>query len=283
MAFLAAVGQFCATSCVATNQKICSGLVSKAVQQGAKMLFLPEASDFLSETKAQALAMTSSLEASSFLLHIQKAAKEHALWVSVGVHEKSEITPLLYNTHVVVDALGHVVASYRKVHLFDVDIHHGPRLMESETTQKGSELGAVLPTPLGNVGLQICYDLRFAEQSIAQRQRGADILTFPSAFTVKTGAAHWEPLLRARAIETQTYVVAAAQVGQHNAKRTSYGHAMIVDPWGTVIAQCPEVSLPSIALASIDLDVLGRIRTEMPILHHRRHDLYPHLGSFHKD
>lgn len=140
------------------------------------------------------------------------------------------------------------MSDYKKIHLFDVDIKGGNRLMESEGTIPGSDIGQPIQTPIGKVGLQTCYDLRFAELSIIQRARGAEVLTFPSAFTVKTGEAHWgncmnassqfvnialisssiiESLLRARAIESQTYVVAAAQSGQHNANRESYGHAMV--------------------------------------------------------
>ncbi|CAO3599080.1 unnamed protein product [Absidia cylindrospora] len=147
--------------------------------------------------------------------------------------------------------------------------------MESDTTQAGSKAVSPIQSPVGSLGLQICYDLRFAELSLQQRRHGAQVLTFPSAFTVKTGMAHWETLLRARAIETQCYVMAAAQVGQHNAKRTSYGHAMIVDPWGTVLARCPDTAIPSLAFANIDLDYLANIRLDMPVMNHRRNDIYP--------
>ncbi|KAI9009935.1 nitrilase [Phycomyces nitens] len=274
---LAAVGQFCATSSVALNRQICNGLASKAALLGAKMLFLPEASDFISESKEQTFALTTHLPDSAFLGDMKLAAKKNNIWLSVGVHEKTKLPDKIYNTHVIIDASGEIVAEYRKIHLFDVDIKNGPRLMESETTLKGPILGEVVSSPLGNIGLQTCYDLRFAEQSIAQRQRGAEILTFPSAFTLKTGEAHWEILLRARAIETQTFVIAAAQVGQHNPKRASYGHAMIVDPWGTILAQCENSGEPTVAIAPIDLAFLQTQRAQMPVMSHRRNDIYPAL------
>ncbi|KAI8375963.1 carbon-nitrogen hydrolase [Radiomyces spectabilis] len=275
---LAAVAQFCATSGILANKQICSQLATDAARQGAKMVFLPEASDFIASSKEEALDLTTSLEASPLLQGLQQVAQEQNIWISVGVHEKSDKLTHIYNTHVVIDDLGKMVSTYRKIHLFNVDIKDGPRLMESDSTLAGQTIYAPLDTPLGRVGLQICYDVRFAELSITQRQRGAQILTFPSAFTVKTGMAHWEPLLRARAIETQTYVIAAAQIGQHNAKRASFGNAMIIDPWGTVLARCADSVKPTLALALIDLDYLEKIRLEMPVLNHRRNDLYPKLA-----
>ena len=126
---------------------------------------------------------------------------------------------------------------------------------------------------MGNLGLCICYDLRFPEQSLLLRQKGAQLLSYPSAFTLKTGHAHWEILLRARAIETQCFVVAAAQVGQHNSKRESYGHSCIIDPWGTVLASCLDEEMTLVS-APIDLSFLDNVRRDMPIEEHRRRDIY---------
>ncbi|CAG2123334.1 unnamed protein product, partial [Medioppia subpectinata] len=132
-----------------------------------------------------------------------------------------------------------------------------------------------VPTPVGNIGLGICYDIRFAEFAISLAKSGADILTYPSSFTVPTGSAHWETLLRARAIETQCYVVAAAQTGVHNAKRSSYGHAMVVDPWGAIIGQCSdEVGL---CVAQIDLNFIKSVRQKLPVWSDRRPNLYGNI------
>ncbi|GAN04099.1 hydrolase nit2 [Mucor ambiguus] len=277
---LAAVGQFCATASIVANKSICIDLIKKAARQGASMIFLPEASDFISRNAQEAKDLTTTLNTSEFIQGVQNEAAASGIWVSVGVHESTTAaeSDKIYNTHVLIDSSGTIKSAYRKIHLFDVDIAGGPRLVESDTTEKGDTVGCPEMTPLGKLGLQTCYDMRFSEASIALRARGAELLAYPSAFTIKTGMAHWEVLLRSRAIETQTYVIAAAQIGQHNEKRASYGNAMIVDPWGTVLARCPDTAnKPSIAIADIDLDYLARIRTEMPVMNHRRTDLYPKI------
>ncbi|KAG2233067.1 hypothetical protein INT48_009193 [Thamnidium elegans] len=275
---VAAVGQFCATSAVSLNKSICRDLISRAANLGAKMIFLPEASDFISINKQETLSLTTTLENSEFLLGLQETAKKENVWVSVGLHEStSSIPSKVYNTHVIINSQGNIISKYRKIHLFNVDIENGPRLMESDSTLPGDEMLDPVQTPLGKLGLETCYDMRFSELSIALTRRGAELLAFPSAFTIKTGMAHWEILLRARAIETQTYVFAAAQIGQHNEKRTSYGNSMIVDPWGTVLSKCNDSTIPSIAIATIDLDYLKKIRAEMPVMNHRRNDIYPKI------
>uniref|UniRef100_A0A2K5IMB5 CN hydrolase domain-containing protein n=1 Tax=Colobus angolensis palliatus TaxID=336983 RepID=A0A2K5IMB5_COLAP len=155
---------------------------------------------------------------------------------------------------------------------------------EGETGgSRGQEIETILANtvkPLGcfsfQVGLAVCYDMRFPELSLALAQAGAEILTYPSAFGSVTGPAHWEVLLRARAIETQCYVVAAAQCGRHHEKRASYGHSMVVDPWGTVVARCSEG--PGLCLARIDLSYVRQLRQHLPVFQHRRPDLYGNLG-----
>lgn len=183
----------------------------------------------------------------------------------------------MHNSHVLVDDHGSIAAVYRKIHLFDIDVKDGPQLKESDGTIPGDQIVPPVPTPVGNVGLAICYDVRFPELSTILAQQGAHILTYPSAFTQITGSAHWEVLLRCRAIENQCYVIAAAQTGQHNAKRRSYGHAMVVDPWGCMIAQCREGN--DVCVAEIDLDYLNKVRQQMPVMKHKRDDLYGKLNS----
>ncbi|KAI8814831.1 putative NIT2-nitrilase [Cladochytrium replicatum] len=274
---IAAVGQLCATNRVADNLSKCVGLITKAAQHGAKMVFLPEASDFIAD-KEEVFGLTETLSSSAFVRGLQEAAKSSSMFVSAGVHEKvvdDALETLVRNTHIVINGSGTICGIYRKLHLFDVNISNGPVLMESRTTLKGTEVVSPIATPIGNVGLGVCYDLRFPEFSTLLRQRGAEIITYPSAFTVKTGQAHWEVLLRSRAIETQSYVIAAAQVGKHNAKRESYGRAMIVDPWGKVVAECVnETGDSDLAYATIDLEYLKTVRRDMPVMDHRRDDVY---------
>ena len=184
-----------------------------------------------------------------------------------------------------IDGNGEITQKYQKLHLFDVEIEGGPVLKESNSVERGSKIEDPFSTPLGKVGHLICFDLRFPEPSLALRNRGAQIITYPSAFTVPTGKAHWETLLRARAIETQSYVIAAAQCGAHNeaGTRRSYGHSMIVDPWGKVVAELGGeedekrrgLDVGEIATAEIDLEYLEKVRREVPLL--RRTDVYPEI------
>ncbi|KAG0270082.1 Carbon-nitrogen hydrolase [Actinomortierella ambigua] len=268
------VAQFRGSTSVASNLATCTRLMRQAANKASKMIFFSEASDFIGNTPQEALTLAASLEGEDggvFLNGIRREAGHLGLW--------STTPGKLYNTHVVIDSEGSIVEKYRKIHLFDVNIANGPRLMESDTTVPGDQVVHPIRTPIGQVGLAICYDLRFPELAANLRSKGAEILTYPSAFTPLTGQAHWEVLLRSRAIETQSYVIAAAQVGKHTEKRSSYGHAMIVDPWGRVIAECSgqkdekierdcgednNDDEAEIATAIIDHSLLAKTRLEMP-------------------
>ncbi|BDD58470.1 Carbon-nitrogen hydrolase [Monascus purpureus] len=271
---IAAVGQLCATASMSANLVQCRILVQKAVSAGAKALFLPEASDYISSSAAESLSLVRSVQESEFVLGLQNEARQSKLHINVGIHEPTPGGKKVKNTLIWIDENGDIAQRYQKIHLFDVEIKGGPVLKESESVEKGMEILPPFDTPVGRVGLAICFDLRFPEISLALRRQNVQIITYPSAFTVPTGKAHWESLLRARAIETQSYVIAAAQAGPHNEKRTSYGHSMIVNPWGEVVAQLhDEYKGPQIATAVIDFDLLNKVRSEMPLL--RRTDIYP--------
>jgi diadenosine tetraphosphate (Ap4A) HIT family hydrolase len=182
----------------------------------------------------------------------------------------------MFNSHVVLDNKGEIKCINDKIHLFESNIKHGESyvtLKESDYTEPGSQFHLPLDSPIGLLATPICYDLRFPILSSLMRKLGAQIITYPSVFTELTGEAHWEVLLRARAIENQCYVVAAAQVGKHNEKRSSFGYSMIVDPWGKIIANCEKES-PSYKLAEINLNYLNEVRNSIPILNSHRNDLY---------
>lgn len=272
---LIAVGQMTSTSDKEQNFSTCSRLIREAAARRACMVFLPEAFDYIGGSTEETLSLAEPLQG-DLIQRYRGLARDCSVWLSLGgFHEKGsgwDTDRRISNSHVILDSEGHVVSVYRKTHLFDVDLQSGVTLRESGFTVPGAEIVPPVSTPGGKVGLAVCYDLRFPEMSLALSREGAEILTYPSAFTVTTGLAHWEVLLRARAIENQCYVVAAAQTGAHNPRRTSFGHAMVVDPWGAVIAQCTDGT--GLCYAEIDLPYLQRVRREMPVQGHRRPDLY---------
>ena len=207
---------------------------------------------------------------SPFLLGLQDDAKKHALPISVGVHEPSNDpkSKRIKNTLLWIDEKGEIAHRYQKVHLFDLEIEGGPVMKESNTIEPGNKILPPYETAIGKVGAMICFDLRFPEIALALKRQHADMILYPSAFTVLTGKAHWLPLLRARAIECQAYVIAAAQVGAHNDKRVSYGHSIIIDPWGEVLAELggEKKDEPEVIFADVDLDKVKKVRKEMPLL-----------------
>ncbi|CRG84879.1 putative hydrolase nit2 [Talaromyces islandicus] len=261
---------------MAHNLAQCQVLVKKAVAAGAKALFLPEASDYIGSSGAETVSLVRPVQQSEFVQGLQKEAKEARLPINVGIHEPAQGGSKVKNTLIWINENGDIAQRYQKIHLFDVEIKDGPVLKESASVEKGMDILEPFETPVGRVGLAICFDLRFPEISLALKRQNAQLITYPSAFTVPTGRAHWETLLRARAVETQSYIVAAAQVGSHNDKRLSYGHSMIVNPWGEVVAKLGgDFNEPEIATADIDLDLVAKVRRDMPLL--RRTDVYPEV------
>ncbi|XP_017537957.1 deaminated glutathione amidase [Pygocentrus nattereri] len=274
---LAAVCQMTSTPDKEANFTACKRLVEQSKDGGASMVFLPEGFDYIGSNREETLQLSESLQGDLITRYTQLAKKLN-VWLSLGgFHERGhdwENDRRIYNSHVIINGQGEVVSVYRKGHLFDVELTgKGVSLKESAFTIPGPSLVPPVQTPVGKVGLGICYDLRFPELSLALQRQGAEILTYPSAFTVATGVAHWEVLLRARAIETQCFVLAAAQVGAHHAKRSSYGHAVAVDPWGVVMGDCGGTDV-GVAMVEIDLLRLQDIRKDMPVQQHRREREY---------
>lgn len=266
-----AVGQMTATASLDDNLATCATLAAEAAARGAGLLALPECFSFMGEKDRDVLDVAEPLDGPR-LAQYRALAQTHGLWLSLGgFQERGPDGDHIYNTHVIIDDSGRIVAHYRKVHLFDVDIPGGPKLLESNGTAPGDTLVACA-SPVGRLGLSICYDLRFPAHFASLADAGAEVLLVPAAFTLETGKEHWEPLLRARAIENQCYVAAPAQRGRHNPRRHSFGHAMIIDPWGTIVAQCPDET--SLCTAPIAPEALARVRTRMPVARHRRDDVY---------
>jgi len=266
--FLAAVVQLNCTSDAEANWSCAESLIRRAAATGAQLVATPENTNYLGPHGEKVrLAEPLTGDTLSRFAQLADALKIHLLVGSVN--ERSDDPQRCYNTSVLYGPDGARLAHYRKIHLFDVDVSPEVRFMESDTVVAGSE-AVVAETALGSIGMSICYDLRFPELYRALVDRGASILTVPSAFTATTGKDHWEVLLRARAIETQSYVIAPGQHGEHDDEglRNSYGHSMIIDPWGHVIARVPEG--PGVAFAELDPERVRAIRQGMPIANHRR-------------
>ncbi|MBK8170984.1 MAG: carbon-nitrogen hydrolase family protein [Sandaracinaceae bacterium] len=263
-----AVVQMCSIPDLAKNLSAAERLVREAAADGAKLVMLPECFAFLGPEQEK-LALAETLPAGGPVLARCVAwAKELGVELVLGgFWEKGSAPGKVRNACVHVAADGSVKSIYRKIHLFDVDLPDGTQLTESSTVEAG-ETPVTTDASFGKLGLSVCYDVRFPELYRKLVDQGAIALAIPAAFTATTGKDHWHVLLRARAIESQCYVLAAAQTGKHFGSRASYGHALIVDPWGVVLAECGEGE--GFAAAFIDDEVVTRIRQSLPSLKHRR-------------
>jgi predicted amidohydrolase len=249
----------------AANLAVARDLLGRAAAAGAELAVLPEYVDYLGPS---ATAPKPEPIDGEFATFFSTAARELGIWVHAGsFHETGPDDEHTYNTSLVFDPAGERVAVYRKIHLYDVEIAGRVSYQESRTVAPGSD---VVVTAVRDVptGLSICYDLRFPELYRRLADGGARTLVVPAAFMMHTGRDHWEVLLRARAIENQCYVIAAGQIGDHEPGRTCFGRSMVVDPWGTVLAQAPDTV--GIVTADLDLDRLERLRLELPSLANRR-------------
>jgi predicted amidohydrolase len=247
------------------NLRAARSLLDRAADGGADVAVLPEYTDYLGPARGAPKPEGIDGEYATFFAD---AARDLRMWVLAGsFHETGPDPQRTYNTMPVFDRDGMLAAAYRKIHLYDVEIPDRVSYQESRTVAPGSE--PVIVTVDGvPVGLSICYDLRFPELYRTLAVRGANVLVVPAAFMLHTGRDHWEVLLRARAIENQCYVAAAGQIGDHEPARTCFGRSMVVDPWGTVLAQAPDEV--TVTVADVDLDRLDRIRLELPSLANRR-------------
>jgi len=232
------------------------------------MLFTPEMSGLLDRDKERAASNVRSEDEDQVLAAVRDAAKQAGIWVHVGSLAVRAAGGKLANRAFVIDADGQIRARYDKMHLFDVDLATGESWRESAVYAGGSQAVVVENSPVGALGLTICYDLRFPALFEGLTDAGAQVLAVPAAFTVPTGQAHWHVLLRARAIEAGVFVVAAAQTGTHEDGRSTYGHSLVVDPWGEVLLDMGEDS--GVGLADIDLAKIDEVRSRVPAISHRR-------------
>lgn len=241
--------------------------IEKAVDGGAEFICLPENFAFLGDEKEMyehAMQIGVAVED-----QLPEWAKSFGVTLMGGGYPSPAGNGKYYNRSILINPNGEIAASYHKIHLFDVDLSKGEVYRESDKVEPGQISSVVYKNKnLPAIGFSICYDIRFPELYRQLVEKGAEILTVPSAFTKTTGKAHWEVLLRARAIENSAYVIAAAQTGKHGKKRETFGHSMIIDPWGKVLQDAG--TEPGYIIADIDLDELKKIRRKLPSLKHRR-------------
>jgi len=263
-----AIFQSCTGIEPAANAGSLVAAVEKAAAGGAEILFTPEMSGILDRDKQRAAGRFRSEEEDEVLAAVRAAAKQHRIWVHLGSLAIATATGKLANRGFVIDSAGEIRARYDKMHLFDVDLPTGESWRESASYDAGSKAVVVEETPVGRLGLAICYDLRFPALFERLSEASAQVISLPAAFTVPTGKAHWEVLLRARAIEAGLFVVAAAQSGEHEDGRRTYGHSLVIDPWGEVVLNMEE--RVGVAFAKIDLAQIDDVRQRLPAMLHRR-------------
>lgn len=266
-----AVIQMVSQNDVLANLAAAERLLRQAAEQGARLAVLPENFAAMGRRDAAAIGLAEAQGDGPILPWLKRTARALKLWIvagTVALPPDGRPTAKVHACSLLIDAEGRQAARYDKLHLFDVDVADARgRYRESDDYAHGQAV-VVADTPVGRLGLSVCYDLRFAELYTALRSAGAELISAPSAFTAVTGAAHWEVLIRARAIETQCYLLAAAQGGVHPGPRETWGHAAIVDPWGRIVAEHAQGE--AVLLAQRDSPEQASIRARMPVTDHRR-------------
>lgn len=264
--------QNCAGPSLESNIEECTGFVRDAHRDGADLVCLPEYFSCLDVAETGFELGATIEEEHPALAQFSALAKELEVWILLGSLAIKAGPTKIRNRSYLIDGAGNVTARYDKIHLFDVELANGETYRESDGVEPGHH-AIIAPTPWGTLGLSVCYDLRFAYLYRALAQAGASILTVPAAFTKTTGEAHWHVLLRSRAIETGSFVVAPCQYGRHG-KAVTYGHSLIVDPWGAVLADGG--TGPGVVMAEIELAKVDEARRMIPALRHDRTFSDPH-------
>jgi deaminated glutathione amidase len=251
----------------AQNRDVAVGLIEQAKRDGADYVQTPEMTNIMEVKRDNLFAAIVDEEQDATLAAFRDLARRLAIWVHVGSLAVRVSPERAANRSFLIDPRGEITARYDKIHMFDVDLANGESYRESRSYQPG-ELAMVADLPWGRLGLTICYDLRFPALYRALAEAGSSFLAIPSAFTRQTGEAHWHLLNRARAVENGCFVLAAAQGGTHESGRETYGHSMVIDPWGRVIAEGDDA--PGVVMAEIDPSLIGKARARIPSLQHGR-------------
>ncbi|MCB2051220.1 MAG: carbon-nitrogen hydrolase family protein [Novosphingobium sp.] len=242
--------------------------VAEAAGEGAQMLFTPEMAGLLDRDRKRATPHILPESENPVLDHVSAAARQHGIWVALGSLAVAGEGGRWANRSLLLAPDGTVAARYDKIHMFDVDLATGESWRESNAYEPGDEVVAA-QTPIGTLGLAICYDMRFPALFSALGDKACDAIAIPAAFTVPTGKAHWHLLLRARAVEASAYVIATAQVGEHADGRSTYGHSLVVDPWGEVVLDMGG-DRPGIGYAELSVERIAEVRRQLPSLANRR-------------
>lgn len=267
--FVGAAIQMASSPNIGANLLEAGRLVEKAAAKGARLIVLPENFALMGLNETDKLAAAEADGDGPIQDFLAKTADRLKVWVIGGTLPiKARNSERVHASCLVFDGRGARVGRYDKIHLFDVDVPGTTEIYRESATIEAGDRSLVLETPFGRLGIAICYDLRFPEQFRSMADSGLDLLAVPSAFTAKTGAAHWDILVRARAIENLCYVIAANQGGFHVNGRETYGHSMIVDPWGSTLASL--ASGAGVVSAEVDLDRLAKVRAAFPALAHRK-------------
>ena len=252
----------------AANAAVLTDAIGKAAAGGAAMLFTPEMSGLIDRDRTRATPHVVSEEQSPVLRAVRESAAERQLWVALGSLAVARADGRWANRSFVIDNRGEIAARYDKIHMFDVALASGEAWRESAAYAPGEDVVTV-GTPIGKLGLTVCYDIRFPALFEELGKQGCDVIAIPAAFTVPTGTAHWHLLQRARAVEASAWVVAAAQVGEHEDGRRTYGHSLVADPWGDVVVDMGGEAA-GLAFAEIDPVRTAEIRAQLPSLANRR-------------
>lgn len=266
--FRAGLVQMCTGRDVARNLSELSRLVREAAAAGASYVQTPEVSVLMERDRARLFVETRPEDGNPAIAHCQALARELGIWLHLGSMGVLVKPDKIANRSYLFTPQGRIAARYDKIHMFDVELPGGESYRESRSFEPGGK-AVLVDLPWGSLGLTICYDMRFPALYRALAQAGAQMLAVPSAFTVPTGQAHWHALLRARAIEAQCFVLAAAQVGNHESGRSTYGHSLIVSPWGEILAEA-DGDKPSVVVADIDMKAVDEARRRVPSLQHDR-------------